>query len=137
DPESASPPGEQLPLATNAQAACGRYFEWDLFRSTQLPGAQRANKQARRVALKDFAQLASRTASSVDSAVTVGDLPSRARLAANRIARILSRLVKGGGDVSGVPGRVARDLAGPSARLEAQCAAGGFALPEANRDARG
>ena len=102
-----------------------------------LTWAQRANKQARRVALKDFAQLAGRTASAVDSAVIVGDLPSRARLAANRMARILSRLVKAGGDVSDVSGRMEHDLAGPAARLEAHCAAAGFALPEDNRDARG
>lgn len=134
--ESASGSGPP-PLATNAQVACERYFEWDLYRSVRLPGAQHATSHAQRAALRDFAQLADRTASSVDGAVIVGDLPSRARLAADRIVRILSRLVKAGGDVSDVSGRVEHDLAGPAARLEAHCAAAGFTLPEDNRAARG
>lgn len=124
------------PLATNAQTACARYFEWDLYRSTRLPGAERATKQGRREALRDFAELAARTASAADSAVIVGELPKRSRKAANRISGILSRLVSSGGDIADVSGGVTTQLSRPAQRLEAQCAAVGVELPEENREAR-
>ncbi len=124
------------PLATNAQTACDRYFAWDLYRSTRIPGAERATRQGRRAALRDFAELAARTASAVDSAVIVGDLPKQSQTAANRIAHILSRLVRGGGDISGVSGPVDTQISRPAKKLEAQCAAAGIELPEANRDVR-
>lgn len=124
------------PLATNAQTACDRYFAWDLYRNTRIPGAERATRQGRREALRDFAELAARTASAVDSAVIVGDLPQRSRTVANWIAQILSRLVSAGGDISDVSGLVDTQVSRPAKKLEAQCASAGIGLPEANRDAR-
>jgi hypothetical protein len=124
------------PLATNAQTACARYFEWDLYRSTRVSGAERATKQGRRQALRDFADLAKRTASAADSAVIVGELPKRSRKAANRISGILSRLVSSGGDIADISGLVDTQLSRPAQRLEAQCAAVGVELPEENLEAR-
>lgn len=125
------------PLATNAQAACARYFEWDLYRSTRMPGAQRASKNARREALTDFAELAARTASAVKSATIVGDLPKRSRAAANRIARLLSQLVSAGDDIADFSGLLDTQASRSAKKLEAQCAAAGVTLPDDNRDARG
>lgn len=122
--------------STNAQVACERYYAFAQFRTTEPARNQDADEGQRVQELRDYRELASRMVSSIESAVTIGDLPPRAQANAGRILRQLTRVSTAGGDIWDVSRAVDARIAKSSARIEALCIAAGHTVPQELVDAR-
>jgi hypothetical protein len=122
--------------AMNAQVACEQYYAFELFRITEVASNQDADEGQRAQALKDYRDLATSMAASVESAVTVGDLPSKAQTNADRIVRQLSRVSAAGGDIWDVSRTVDARIAKSATRIDALCVAAGQPAPQDIQNAR-
>lgn len=119
-----------------AQVACDKFFSFDLYRRTQMVSDGKAGLDQRKQALKEYRDLASTMAVSLDSAVTVGDLPARVKANADRIVRQISQVVTAGGDIRDAMGPADAKVARSADRIEKACVATGHPLPPENVDAR-
>ena len=131
----AASPSPQAQTMTS-QVACEKFYAFDLFRRTQVPSEQGADKAERRQALADYRDLASRMAVSLDSSIIVGDLPEKARVNANRIVRQLTRVSDEGGDIRDVSGAADTRIAKSAQRIESLCVSTNHLVPQENLDAR-
>jgi hypothetical protein len=122
--------------AMNAQVACDKYYAFELFRITEVAINQDADEGQRAQALKDYRDLATSMAASVESAVTVGDLPARAQANADRILRQLARVSAAGGDIWDVSRTLDARIAKSATRIGALCVAAGQPAPQEIQDAR-
>ena len=123
-------------LTTNAKVACEKYYAFALLTITEVKSSQDADEAQRARALKDYRDLAASMVASVESAVTVGDLPARAQANGDRILRQLTRVSTGGGDISDLSPAVVGRIAKSAARIEALCVAAGQPAPQEVLDAR-
>lgn len=133
---SGSPDSAASRLTTNAQVACEKYYAFDLLRVTEVERSQDADEAQRARTLADYRDLATSMVSSVQSAVTVGDLPAKAQANADRILRQLARVSTAGGDIRDVSGAASTRIAKSAARIEALCARAGQSAPQQLLDAR-
>jgi hypothetical protein len=119
-----------------SQVACDKFYAFDFYRRSRVAPEQHAGRAQRRQALQEYLDLASRAAVSLDSAVTVGDLPPRARVNADRIVRQISLVSRKGGDISDVSGGVDAKVGKSADRIETLCVATSHPVPQENLDAR-
>jgi hypothetical protein len=129
---TASAPSQTM----TSQVACDKFYAFDLYRRSQVAAGQQTDADQRKQALQDYLDLASTAAISLDSAVTVGDLPPKARVNADRIVRQISRASKAGGDISDVSGGVDAKIGRSADRIEKLCVATSHPVPQENLDAR-
>lgn len=119
-----------------SQVACDKFYAFDLFRRTNAVNAQKADAAQQKQALQDYLDLASSAATSLDSAVTVGDLPPKARVNADRVVRQLTRVSKAGGDIRDITGAVDAKIGKSADRIEKMCVATSHPVPQENLDVR-
>ena len=124
------------PQTMTSQVACDKFYAFDLFRRAQVPSKQGAGDPERLQAMTDYRELASRMSVSLDSAVTVGDLPAKVRVNADRIVRQLTRVSDAGGDIRDVAGAVDTRIAKSAQRIESLCVSTNHPVPQENLDAR-
>lgn len=119
-----------------SQVACDKFYAFDLARRANAANGQLADGAQRTQALQDYLDLASRMAVSLDSAVTVGDLPPKAGVNADRIVRQITRVSKAGGDIRDMSGAVDVKIGKSADRIESLCVATGHPVPQEDLDAR-
>jgi hypothetical protein len=129
---SSSAPAQTM----TSQVACDKFYAFDLFRRTNVTTEEQTEGLPPREALQKYLDLASSAAVSLDSAVTVGDLPPKARANADRIVRRISLVSKAGGDISDVSGGVDATIGTSADRIEKLCVATSHPVPQDNLDAR-
>ena len=119
-----------------SQVACERFYAFDLARRTNAADGRQTDDAQAKEALRELLDLASSMAMSVGSAVTVRDLPPKARVNAARIVRGISLISSAGGDVRDMSGGVATTIGKSADRIEKICIATNHPVPEENTDAR-
>lgn len=119
-----------------SQIACDKFYAFDLFRRTKVMKAPEGETASAEDPLQAYLDLASSAAVSLDSAVTVGDLPPKARVNADRIVRQITLVSKAGGNVRDVEGAVDSKIGRSSERIEALCVATNHPVPQENLDVR-
>lgn len=134
-PEGTAPASGAAQTMTS-QVACERFYAFDLALRTNAANARKADEAQAKQALRDVLDLASSMAMSLESAVTVGDLPPKARVNADRIVRGISLVSSAGGDVRDMSGGVGTTIRKSADRIEKICIATNHPVPQENLDAR-
>lgn len=119
-----------------SQVACTNFYEFDLLRRANARDLENLNVVQRKQALQDYLDAASRMAVSLDSAVTVGDLPPKVRVNADRIVRQITLVTKAGGDVRDTRGATDVKIGNSADRIEKLCVATGHPVPQENLEVR-
>ncbi len=119
-----------------AEVACDRFYDFDLFRRVNVARMRQPDGGKGKKGLQEYLDLASRAAISLDSAVTVGDLPPKTRANADRIVRMITGVSRAGGGIRDVTEAVEARIGKSADRIEQLCMATNQPVPRENLDAR-
>lgn len=135
-PSMVMPSPSAVATATfDAEAACQKFFELDLVRSTVAVGTKKMKKKERKALLAQYQQLVTDLVASSDAAFVSGELPQQVKANAEKMQSILDKFGKAK-QVSDINKKQTKKLNAQSSRIEEQCSIAGYALPQENIDAR-